>query len=138
MNTTAANFAAGQDIVHRPLSFDFGPLQLVEVLGDAMQPTLRGWWDYVLIAPTNRFLYDELYVIRDEHHGTLLTYRVASAGRGRLSLIRDNPVYGKTPAERADTVPVEWFERQVVGIVACILKVQSQRLIRNAWTEYRA
>lgn len=50
-----------------PMPFDLtGPLQLVEVLGDAMKPTLRGWYDFVMIAPVTRFLYDELYVLRDE------------------------------------------------------------------------
>jgi phage repressor protein C with HTH and peptisase S24 domain len=129
------NIAAAQCVSQgsaRTLPVD-GPLQLVQVRGDAMQPTYRGDRDFVLIAPCDRFLYDHVYVVRDDVvPDLLLTFRVQAAG-GRYWLIRDNPAYGKTPDERSDEVSRELFNKHVVGIVVASLLVHDEDIVRRAW-----
>ena len=111
-------------------SFESTRLSIVPVNGDHMLPTLRGGFDYVLAAPTDRFLYDSLYVVEDQWN-TPLIYRVQSNGHDGVSLIRDNPAYGDTPAARCDRVTREWFAEHVLGIVVCDLKVRDADLLRQ-------
>jgi hypothetical protein len=109
-------------------SFASRKLSVVPVRGDAMSPTLRGEWDYVLAAPVKRFAYDTLYVI--DVMGTPCVLRVQSHGNGQLALIRDNERYGP---DRADLVSGDWFNEHVLGIVVCDLKVRDHDLMHKAW-----
>jgi hypothetical protein len=106
-------------------------LSVVPVLGDGMHPTLRGDWDYVLAAPTDKFVYDGLYVV--EYGGGACIKRCRSLGAGMIAMMNDNPAYGATAAERADDVPVDRFNEHVLGIVVCDLKVRDANMMRAAW-----
>jgi len=106
-------------------------LAVVPIKGDAMAPTLRGDWDYVLAAPVKSFLYDSLYVV--DFAGVPTVFRAQGRGPLMISLIRDNERYGSTPAARSDDVPREWFNEHVLGIVVCDLKVRDPDLMRKAW-----
>ncbi len=112
-------------------TFSSRKLSVVPVCGDAMSPTLRGEWDYVLAAPATRFAYDSLYVV--DMMGTPCVFRVQSHGNGQLALIRDNERYGASVADRSDLVSRDWFNEHVLGIVVCDLKVRDHDLMRKAW-----
>jgi signal peptidase I len=111
---------------------DFGSkrLTVVPVPGSAMEPTLKGGWDYVLAAPTKVFLYDSLYVI-DDSATVPLIYRVQKKLGGGVLLIKDNERYGRDAVE----VPMAWFEEHVLGIVVCDLKVRDPEMLREAWEQ---
>jgi hypothetical protein len=103
-------------------------LSLVPVRGDALLPDLRDGRDYVLAAPTDKFLYDAMYVIEDA--GVVLIYRVQSFGPGRVVLVRNNP--NSRPHE-SDVLSRALFEEIVLGIVVCELKVKDPELMRAAY-----
>lgn len=112
-------------------AFRTSRLSIVPVKGDAMMPTLRGDWDYVMAAPVKHFLYDALYVV--DIDGAPIIYRCQSKMGSLISLIVDNPAYGSTPAARSHDVPRDWFEENVLGIVVCELKVKDSSLMAQAW-----
>ena len=53
-------------------TFASSKLSVVPVRGDAMQPTLRGEWDYVLVAPVHAYEGEGLYVIQDDEGLSLI------------------------------------------------------------------
>jgi hypothetical protein len=73
--------------------FNSQRLTLVPVVGDEFSPELRSDWDYVLAAPTSKFLYDSLYVV--DLGGFPCIKRCQSKGAGLVAMMNDNPVTAK-------------------------------------------
>jgi hypothetical protein len=111
-------------------AFNSRGLSVLPVLGDGMSPTLRGGWDYVLVSPLNRFLYDSVYVVEEADQPCI--YRAQSMGTGQIGLLNDNPAYGATAGDRMHLVSRDWFEEHVLGIVVCDLKVRDADLMQRA------
>ncbi|PDT47470.1 hypothetical protein CO661_12070 [Sinorhizobium fredii] len=96
------------------------------VLGDAMEPTLRGGRDYVLLAPVTSYEGEGVYLL-DIGPGVDL-FRVSNAfdGSGGLRLTRENPLYG------GSTVGREQFNEVVVGIVVADIRARDERFLMGA------
>jgi phage repressor protein C with HTH and peptisase S24 domain len=101
-------------------------IRILPVLGDSMEPTLRGGRDYVAVVPIDRYTGEGLYVI--DINGVPNIRRVQARLRDTVSLIRDNSLYGATAALRSDDVPCEWFLERVIGKVAAEIKVREAGL----------
>lgn len=101
-------------------------LSIMKVPGDLMAPTLRGGWDYVIVWPTTKFLGDALYVMEDEAGGPTVWQGQWAPEGVRLSA--HNPAYSGSN----ETVPREWFNDHVLGVVVADLKVRDLRTIVEA------
>jgi hypothetical protein len=110
-------------------SFASPRLSVVPVIGEQMEPTLRGWWDYVLAAPVKSFQYDSVYVLDMETGGPALVYRCQRTGRDTIRIL-----YEREPG-RGDEVPLKWFNEHVLGIVVCDLKVRDADRLKTAWED---
>lgn len=95
-----------------------------QVMGDGMEPLLRGGRDYALLAPVTSYEGEGLYLI-DVGHGTDL-FRVSTTfdGKGGLHLSRENPRYSGHDISR------ERFEELVMGIVVADIRVRDERFLR--------
>lgn len=97
------------------------------VLGDSMEPTLRGDRDYVVLAPVTSYQGEGIYLF-DVGVGLEL-FRVTCAfdGNGSLHLSRDNKRY-----QAAHTVSRDKFNEAVVAIVIADIKPRDERFLREA------
>jgi hypothetical protein len=90
------------------------------ITSDGMAPTLRPRRDVAMIQPVDSYIGEGVYAVMAAT-GSLELFRVGSALNGRLSLRRDNPVYGAaecTAAEFAEAVlgkmtgRLEFYDRE--------------------------
>lgn len=95
------------------------------VVGDAMEPVLRGSRDYVLVAPVTSYEGEGIYLV-DVGLGIDL-FRVTTTfdGKGGLRLSRENPRY------QSHEVARESFEEAVVGMVVADIKARDERFLRG-------
>lgn len=93
------------------------------VKGDAMEPTLRGGWDYVLAAPVDAYQGEGIYLL-DIGAGIDL-FRVSITLDQGLCLSRENPRYAKHIVDR------EKFNELVMGIVVADIRTRDDRFLRQ-------
>jgi hypothetical protein len=108
-----------------------GKFRVHPIVGDGMEPTLRGSRDYVLLAPITSYAGEGIYLL-DIGIGTEL-FRVTTTfdGEGGLRLSRENPRYQSHEISR------ERFEEQVIAIVIADIKTRDERFLRSAYEEGR-
>jgi len=96
------------------------------VIGDSMEPTLRGGRDYALISPVSSYSGEGIYLI-DTRVGVDL-FRVTNAfdGKGGLCLSKENERYG------SHTIDRERFNETVLGIVVADIKPRDERFLQEA------
>lgn len=104
-----------------PESVLSGRFRVHPVMGDEMEPTLRGGRDYVLTAPVTNFEGEGIYLI-DVGFGIEL-YRVTNmlGPAGELVLSRENPLYGSHLVAR------KRFNEAVVGIVVADIRTRNDK-----------
>ncbi|THK35703.1 hypothetical protein EHS39_23735 [Ensifer sp. MPMI2T] len=95
------------------------------VMGDAMEPTLRGNRDYALIAPVTQYCGEGLYLVDVGSGVDIFRVRNSFDGKGGLLLFQEN---------RQEEYPIslEEFEALVVGIVVADIKPRDERFLRAA------
>ena len=106
------------------LQCKYGKTQQFQEVMSHLVPVLegKGWRLHGAYQMTG----EGLYVI--DISGVPTIRRVQAMLRDTVSLIRDNPLYGATPAIRSDDVPREWFLERVIGKVAAEIKVREPDL----------
>lgn len=97
------------------------------VLGDSMEPTLRGDRDYVLLAPVTSFQGEGIYLLDVGVGMELFRVTCAFDGKGSLHLSRDNKRYQAEHAVNRDK-----FNEAVVAIVVADIKPRDERFLREA------
>ncbi|MHC2298184.1 hypothetical protein [Rhizobium mongolense] len=100
-----------------------GRFRIHPVLGDEMEPTLRGGRDYVLTTPVTAFEGEGIYLV-DVGFGIEL-FRVTNTlgPAGELLLSRENPLYGSHRVAR------QHFNEAVVGIVVADIRTRVDRFL---------
>lgn len=103
-----------------------GQFRVHAVIGDGMEPLLRGSRDYALLAPVTAYQGEGIYLV-DVGNGTEL-FRVTSAfdGAGGLRLSRENTRY------EAYSLSRERFDDAVIGIVIADIRTRDERFLREA------
>lgn len=108
-----------------PAEAVFSPRLRVEaVTSDNMEPTLSKR-DFVLISPTDRFLFDGVYLISDGIGTTIV--RAQTVGNGEILFFVDNPLYSTRTR-----VPRAQFNEIVLGFVVADVKVRAPCLLQEA------
>lgn len=102
-----------------------GRFRVHPVLGDEMEPTLRGGRDYVLTAPVTNYEGEGIYLV-DVGVGIEL-FRVTNTlgPAGELLLTRENPHYPPHRLARRQ------FCDAVVGIVVADIRTRDERFLRS-------
>lgn len=102
-----------------------GRFRIHPVLGDGMEPLLRGGFDYVLLAPVTLYEGEGIYLV-DVGAGLDL-FRVCNRfdGDGGLLLSQENPLAGQHRLSR------EQFDALVVGIVVADIRTRDERFLRG-------
>lgn len=95
------------------------------VIGDAMEPTLRGGRDYVLTAPVTAYEGEGVYLV-DDGLAVNLYYVTNTLDNGDLRLSRENSRY------RTHILNREKFNERVVGIVVADIRTRNERFLENA------
>lgn len=98
-------------------------LRIFPIRFDYMAPTLRHG-DLVLVRPCDRFLYQSMYIVGLTDP---MVYRVASTcniKKPEYILSQD-----ASPPHAAQTVPREWLNQNVVGLVVATVSVLNRRLM---------
>lgn len=98
-------------------------LRLFQIVGNCYEPDLGGG-SFVLVAPTDRHLYDGEYLL-DFGNGEA-PYRATSHGP-RIRIGHPNPIYGRFDLARDE------FNRAVTAIVVAEVRVKDERTIRRAY-----
>ncbi|WP_244562455.1 hypothetical protein [Ensifer aridi] len=103
-----------------------GRFRVHPVIGDSMEPTLRGGRDYALISPVSSYSGEGIYLI-DTGLGVDL-FRVTSTldGAGGLCLSKENQRY------RSHRISRERFNDTVLGIVVADIKPRDERFLSEA------
>jgi hypothetical protein len=102
-----------------------GKFRIHAVVGDEMEPTLRGGRDYVLAAPVTAYEGEGIYLV-DIGLGIEL-FRVTNTlgPAGELLLSRENEHYPPHRMER-------WqFSDAVVGIVVADIRTRDERFLKS-------
>lgn len=99
-------------------------LRVHPIMGDAMEPTLRGNRDYALIAPVHAYQGEGIYLLDNGVGGDL--YRVTDVLTG-LCVSKDNPLYSHKVVVDRDR-----FNEEVLGIVVADIKPRDERFLREA------
>ncbi|MCZ3377462.1 hypothetical protein [Rhizobium sp. AG207R] len=93
------------------------------VIGDAMEPLLRGGRDFVLTAPVTTYQGEGIYLI-DAGLGIELVQVVNTMdAEGKLCLSRENSRYQSRYVQR------EKFNEMVVGIVVADIRTRNERFL---------
>lgn len=100
-----------------------GRFRVHAVIGDSMEPALRGGRDYALVSPVTSYNGEGIYLI-DTGLGVDL-YRVTSTfdGAGGLCLSKENQRY------RSQSISREQFNETVLGIVVADIKPRDERFL---------
>jgi hypothetical protein len=101
------------------------------IVGDAMEPALRGGRDYVLAAPITSYAGEGIYLLNVGLGIDLYRVTTTFDGKGGLRLSRDNQRY------QSHDITRERFEESVVGIVVADIKTRDDRFLRGAREEGR-
>lgn len=107
-----------------PNAFRSDKLFIHPVEGDGMAPGLRHDRDCVVVAPTNQYICEGVYLIGDEHWQDL--YICMRRMGGQMWLGRGNKVY------QDQLVPMEWFNEHVLGFVVANIIVTNEVILRRA------
>lgn len=99
-------------------------LRVHPVIGDRMCDTYRSNFDYVLLAPTDRYQGELIYLVFDGIGPDL--FRVQTIGNKQLRLFGDNQHY------RDHIWTLDQFNEHVLGVVVADIKVRSERHLRDA------
>lgn len=99
-------------------------LRIHPVISDAMEPTLKGGRDYVLLAPVDSYVGEGIYAVFDGF-GVPELFRVASDFGKGLRLFRDNKQY------QEHVLTIEKFEEVVVAFMVAEIKVKDERFLRE-------
>jgi hypothetical protein len=94
------------------------------VVGDGMDPTLRGGRDYVLLAPVTLYEGEGIYLVNVGSGLDLFRVSNTFDGSGGLALSQENPRGGYHRLSR------EQFDALVVGIVVADIKTRDERFLR--------
>lgn len=100
-------------------------LRAMPIIGDAFEPRLRDGLDYVLLAPVEEYQGPGTYFI-EAWPGSGELYHVEPTleyGDEKLRLTRDNKNFVEF------VLPVDWFNRKVVAIVAAEIHVKNERFL---------
>ncbi|MGO7779449.1 hypothetical protein ACC717_04875 [Rhizobium ruizarguesonis] len=118
MNELFASFVSPEKVLS-------GKFRVHPVLGDEMEPTLRGGRDFVLTAPVTAFEGEGLYLV-DIGIGIEL-FRVTNTlgPAGELLLSRENDQY---PPHR---LARQQFTDAVVGIVVADIRTRDERFLKR-------
>ena len=106
----------------RPDAFQSSRVRLHRVDGDNMEPTLRGRWDYVVVAPVDTYTGEGLYLI--DVLGAAVVHRCQHNGRGDIWLHSDSEHYSTQTYSRAK------FEASVLAKVLADVKVRDDHGLR--------
>ncbi|WP_373413734.1 hypothetical protein [Ensifer aridi] len=100
-----------------------GRFRVHAVIGDSMEPALRGGRDYALISPVSSYSGEGIYLI-DTGLGVDL-FRVTSTfdGAGGLCLSKENQRY------RSHSISREQFNETVLGIVVADIRPRDERFL---------
>ncbi|WP_234896883.1 hypothetical protein [Sinorhizobium meliloti] len=100
-----------------------GRFRVHAVIGDSMEPALRGGRDYALVSPVTSYNGEGIYLI-DTGLGVDL-FRVTSTfdGAGGLCLSKENQRY------RSQSISREQFNETVLGIVVADIKPRDERFL---------
>lgn len=96
-------------------------LRIEPVIGDSMEPRLRGGFDFVLVKPTDRYLGEGTYVWSDGIGASLINVQFTVAGKVRL--FHENGVYSDIVMDRDE------FEECVLAIVVADIKVRNRKFL---------
>lgn len=102
-------------------------LRLEPVIGDAMEPTLRGGHDFVLVAPVHEYQHEGLYLVGGHTDYKAIVRCDAICGRRQIRIMRDNPVF----RGEVRLVDLEAFNSMVLGIVVADVKVRADHVLRD-------
>ncbi len=105
-------------------AFFSSALRVEPVIGDGMEPRLRGGHDFVLVKPTDRYLGEGTYLWSDGLGVGLVN--VQFAGNNRVRLFYENVCYSDLLMDRDE------FEECVLAIVVVDLKVRTPDVLRRA------
>lgn len=94
------------------------------VIGDGMEPALRGNRDYVLTAPVSTYHGEGIYLV-DFGLGLELFHVTNVLGK-ELRLSRENPIYSDHVIDR------EAFEERVLGKVVADIRTRDERFLRES------
>ncbi|WP_274845121.1 hypothetical protein [Sinorhizobium meliloti] len=114
------------ELVHPSMHTDYvlsDRFRVHAVIGDSMEPALRGGRDYALISPVSSYSGEGIYLI-DTAFGVDL-FRVTSTfdGAGGLCLSKENQRY------RSHSISREQFNETVLGIVVADIKPRDERFL---------
>jgi hypothetical protein len=107
-------------------------LRIRMVDGDGMAPDLMSKRDYVMIAPTDHYQCEGVYLV-DWGAGSTL-YRASGSGRKDkpIRMRLDNPLYHRGNDQGHFYFTREEFDEMVLGFVVANIKVTNEPMLRNA------
>lgn len=111
-------FTVSADAIQSPA------IRLSPVIGDSMEPTLRGGLDYVACVPVDSYVGEGLYLLGGL--GSPQVYRVDADLSDGLRLMCDNERY------KATSVSLRYFEEVVLAKVVADVKVRDPRRLHEA------
>lgn len=106
-----------------PEFFGSSRVRLYPIEGDTMEPTFRRG-DFAIVAPCDRYDYEGVYIIDDDHF--MAIYRVERALGGMARLTVDNPLYPPI------LLPFGRFEEMIIGFVVGSIKIGDHRKLNAA------
>lgn len=102
-----------------------GRFRVHPVSGDGMEPTLRGGWDYVLLAPVTLYKGEGIYLVKVGDGLDLFRVSNTFDGSGGLLLSQENPRGDRHHLSRKD------FDGMVVGLVVADIRMRDERFLRR-------
>lgn len=98
---------------------------MMPVIGDNMEPSLRGGRDFVVVQAVDRFSWDEVYAVDVDGYEVL--YRCSSDLRGGIELKPENSKYLPHRLSRDE------FNSIVIGRVIGDLHVRDRNALPHPW-----
>lgn len=100
-----------------------GRFRVHAVIGDSMEPALRGGRDYALVSPVTSYSGEGIYLIETGLGVDLFRVTSTFDGAGGLCLSKENQRY------RSQSISREQFNETVLGIVVADIKPRDERFL---------
>ncbi|MGZ2478008.1 hypothetical protein [Sinorhizobium medicae] len=100
-----------------------GRFRVHAVIGDSMEPALRGGRDYALVSPVTSYSGEGIYLIETGVGVDLFRVTSTFDGAGGLCLSKENQRY------RSQSISREQFNETVLGIVVADIKPRDERFL---------
>jgi hypothetical protein len=108
-----------------------GQLRVWLVDGDGMEPDLKSRRDYVMVAPTDCYVHEGLYLVNWGCGNAL--YRASKSGRTDkpIRMRLDNPLYHRSEDDGYFYCTRGEFDEMVLGFVVADIRVRDEPVLRR-------